>query len=327
MREHVKKVNRRPSDPPAKHKAKTIMMTRYLNRGMEWLDAVRLTIALAICVFASYTDWKTRTASDMNWVAMGGAGLVLLAIELLSLGADWTYFFMLFPVGFVFFDLFWDRRELFEGGVNWTPLALYGLSLAVIAFMLVQHNQELLYYKLVTILVVILIMILLYQFDVIKGGADAKALIALAVLMPAYPIIGQLPLIHMANDWVSIIFPFALLVLFYAALLTIFIPPGLFFYNLYRHDVKMPAMLLGYRLSIAEARGKFVWPMESIKEGKRRFTYFPKDEETGEAALKQLEEAGADMIWVTPKLPFLVPITGAVLTAAVIGNLFLAFMR
>jgi hypothetical protein len=67
--------------------------------------------------------------------------------------------------------------------------------------------------------------------------------------------------------------------------------------------------------------------MENIKEGKRRFTYFPKDDETGEAVLKQLEEAGADMVWVTPKLPFLVPITGAILMAAVIGNLFLAFMR
>jgi prepilin signal peptidase PulO-like enzyme (type II secretory pathway) len=40
-----------------------------------------------------------------------------------------------------------------------------------------------------------------------------------------------------------------------------------------------------------------------------------------------LEKSGADMIWVTPKIPFLIPITVSVLFSSIVGNIIFLFVR
>jgi prepilin signal peptidase PulO-like enzyme (type II secretory pathway) len=71
-------------------------------------------------------------------------------------------------------------------------------------------------------------------------------------------------------------------------------------------------MLLGYRIDAGEAEELYVWPMaEKKKKGA------PPD--TG-ADAAPAPENGDGKIWVTPKIPFILPITAAVIITAVIGN-------
>ncbi|MGD1060791.1 MAG: A24 family peptidase C-terminal domain-containing protein [Methanomassiliicoccales archaeon] len=293
---------------------------------MELLDITRLAMALVVCSLASYSDWKRREASDLHWIVLGAAGLVFIAIDLAARGADPLYYLFLFPIGFVFLDFFWDRKEMFEDGVHPLPIVLYALSILTIGTMIFLRGNEILTWQLTAVIVMFAFFALLYWLNVIKGGADAKALIALSIVFPFYPIIGGLPLIHIPTELASAVFPFSLLILFNAALLSISIPVGLFLYNLARGDVKFPAMMVGYRTSVDEALRKFVWPMERAGNDKR-LRYFPKEDDDEKKILEELKQAGAGRIWVTPKIPFLIPITIGIVFSAVIGNIVMLFLH
>jgi len=86
-------------------------------------------------------------------------------------------------------------------------------------------------------------------------------------------------------------------------------------------------MLLGYRMEVREARGKFVWPMEYLDGGERKIGLFPKGDERENDLLEELEKAGAERIWVTPKVPFLIPLTLSLLLSTLLGNVIFLFLR
>jgi hypothetical protein len=167
---------------------------------------------------------------------------------------------------------------------------------------------------------------LLYQFDVIKGGADAKALIALSIMFPIYPVIGPLPLIPVPFETAQFVLPFPLVVLFNAAILTLAVPVALFAFNVSRRRFRFPAMFIGYVLPIAEAKNKYVWPMERFEDGERKLILFPGPSEDTGADFDRLAEAGIQEVWVTPKIPFLIPITASLVFSVVVGNLLFLFL-
>ncbi|HUL39849.1 MAG TPA: A24 family peptidase C-terminal domain-containing protein [Methanomassiliicoccales archaeon] len=293
---------------------------------MEWLDLSRLLIAIAVLVAASYSDWRTRLASDWYWIILGCVGLGLIAYQLATSGADPLYFLFLVPLGVVFFDIFWERKGILEDGINVLPLLLYLIAALSLVYLALTFWEDLLFWQLLDILIMFGLFILLYQIDVIKGGADAKALISLSLVFPVYPVVGSFPLITVPADLAMLIFPFSLLVLFNAAIISLVVPLGLLFLNLARGDAKFPAMLLGYRVDMAEARRKFVWPMQRVENGVLKFVYFPKDDGENEKILQGLDEFGAKRIWVTPKIPFLLFITAGLMVSAIVGNPVLALI-
>jgi preflagellin peptidase FlaK len=294
---------------------------------MEWLDISRVVVVIVILIIASYTDWRTRMASDLNWVFLGCSGMVMLVLEMVDLDVQWQYYLFLFPIAVLFLDLFWERRGLFENGLNLLVLALYSMVAVSLLFLYVTLGNEQLFWQYLTIPIMFVLLILMYQFDVIKGGADAKALIALSLVFPSYPIFLQFPIISIPDQVVTIAFPFSLLILFNAALLSLVVPIGLLFVNLSRKDVKVPAMFFGYKVAMHDVKLKFVWPMQRVEEGLVRFRYFPKKVEDFNQVLEQLADAGEKSIWVTPKIPFLLFITASVLLSAIVGNFVLLFLR
>jgi preflagellin peptidase FlaK len=174
-------------------------------------------------------------------------------------------------------------------------------------------GNDRLFWQYMTVPIMFVLLILMYQFDVIKGGADAKALIALALIFPSYPIFWQFPVFAIPDPLVTIAFPFSLVILFNAALLSLIVPLGLM-------------LFLGYKVAIQDVKRKFVWPMQRVEAGLVRFRYFPKEDEDFDQVLEQLANAGEKSIWVTPKMPFLLFITASVLLSAVVGNFVLLFL-
>ena len=291
---------------------------------MEELTWARIALAFAVMVAASVSDWRSRTASDAHWYIMGVGGSVLFGLQLFDDEAPWTFFACLVLITLVFVDLLRDRRGMFEEGVNLPPLLLYVLTFLAFGYLSFEHFGETGYWTMLSIPLLVLFFFVLYQLDVIKGGADAKALIALSLVFPIYPELAGLPVLELNDPTALTILPFPVLVLFNGAILTLLVPIGMLLANLLRGDVRFPIMLFGTRMTIEEAKKKHVWPMERVANGVVRTTLFPRSDE--EADWEALREAGADRPWVTPKVPFLIPLTLAVPFSLLMGNLLLYLM-
>jgi preflagellin peptidase FlaK len=169
------------------------------------------------------------------------------------------------------------------------------------------------------------------------GGADAKALIAIAIVFPYYPLldIGG----HLFPVLDSIRSPiFSLAVLGNAVLLPIAIVIAYAVRNLItvplKEIVSNPiALFTGYLMKIDQIKGKHVRLMHRYYEidGKiqKKILFGGKDAdpETFKKLIAwQKEGKIGDKVWVTPKLPFLIPITMGFLIAVFYGDLLMLLM-
>ena len=229
------------------------------------LDIIRLGVGTIILSYASYTDIKTRRASNMLWVIMGSIGAILLAVQYFTTGFDNILYLVFIPI--------------------------------MIAFMYV-----------------------LFRLKLIFGGADAKAIMALAILVPLEPAVLELPL------WKESVMPFSWVIFSNAIILFILIPLSLLIYNIIKGNVEFPYCVLGYKMGIEKAKQSFVWPLEKIKNGKRKFSYMPKKFDT-HAELKAFENEGIKEIWITPKIPFMIPLLAGFLASFFLGDILSHIMQ
>jgi len=151
------------------------------------------------------------------------------------------------------------------------------------------------------------------------GGADAKALMALAILVPIQPLLWDLPL------WPSFL-PGSWSIFANATILFLFIPISLLIINIGKGNLRFPHCFLGYVISVEKAKQTFVWPMEKIKDGKRKLLYMPKNFDV-DKELAEFEKFGIKEIWVTPKIPFMIPLLAGFLAAFFLGDILLQIVR
>ena len=238
----------------------------YTMQGVEiYLDITRLLVGIVILGYASYTDIKTRRASNMNWVIMAIFGAVLLLLEYLTVGIENPMLLIFIPImiGFIY---------------------------------------------------------VLFQLRLIFGGADAKALMAIAILLPFQPSINQFPV------WGQSYMPAYWTVFSNSIILFLLMPLGLLIYNIIKRDIKLPYALLGYKMQISKAREKFVWPLQKIVDGKTKFSYMPKNFDATEE-YDEFKKHKITEIWVTPKIPFMIPLFGGFIFTFVFGDIMYYFMQ
>jgi len=289
---------------------------------MDWLSVLRILVAFLALLLASWSDWNTRTASDSHWLMLGTIGFVLLGVEIFMDGVSPLYYLFLIPLGIIFYDIFWDRPGIFEDGMYDLAVGAYAIAMIVLVALALLLWTEAYFWRLMTIPILIIIFTILYYLDLIKGGADAKALIALAVLFPTYPVIDGFPLIRIPMESLQYLFPFAFLVLFNAALFMIIFPVIFFLINLARGDRRLPAMFFGYRMDLEKAERSFVWILDRVENGGVEVRLFPSEADQQREKADLLRERGVDRVWVTPKIPFLIPLAVSVLFSALVGNPF-----
>jgi len=164
------------------------------------------------------------------------------------------------------------------------------------------------------------------------GGADAKALVAIAIMFPANPSIGLAGLsFPVAGNGLSPVF--ALTVLGNAIALTGVVPSGVLVYNLLTAPaaeiVSNPVgAIAGYRVPVGRPGGKHLRLMHQYGEAgdriERRLAFkgpVLDDDMRARLARWQAEGRIGDHVWVTPQLPFLIPIALGFLTAVVYGDI------
>ena len=175
------------------------------------------------------------------------------------------------------------------------------------------------YYELLFIPIMIALMYLFFQLRLLFGGADAKALMAIAILVPVKPVIGSYPLLDSLMPYSWVIFSNSIV-------LFLIIPLSLFIYNIFKRNLKLPYSFLGYKMNISRAKEKFVWPLERVRDGKIKFAYMPKTFDADEE-YELFEKMGIKEIWVTPKIPFMIPLFAGFLVSFVVGDLLTNFMQ
>jgi len=175
----------------------------------------------------------------------------------------------------------------------------------------------------------------------IFGGADAKCLIAISVLIPVHPGFTLLSYhfpINFNSSLMTAPFPFAITTLFNAAIVSLIAPLSIFFYNvlhLRREELRKNIRLafIGYKLHIdaltdAKQKNKHIRLVHSYEEKKgnveRRHSFggVEIDNDVVEM-LRDYHKQGKldEKVWVTPELPFMLFITAGFFISLFYGNL------
>ena len=217
-------------------------------------------------------------------------------------------FLIVIMVGASYLDL--RTREISD---NVWYIALGGGALINIVQLALDFSSRFLMLLLSSLLIAGIIGFSIYYLGLF-GGADAKAMISIGMILPLYqPLVG----IH----------PFAPVIVFSNGIILSLLPTiFLLFYNLSRiargHAIyagfesektwrKALALIVGYRTR--SAGGKFLLSIERDVDSKKLFDFSP-------------AKAGDDFVetsetWVTPGIPLLVFITAGLLLMLVYGDL------
>jgi preflagellin peptidase FlaK len=178
------------------------------------------------------------------------------------------------------------------------------------------------------------------------GGADAKALMCIALALPIYPS----HLLSQPKGFFSPLFP-----------LTIFTNSVLLgslsvFYALFRNFLwkiknrkdmfegleteslgrKILALFSGYKVTFSKLEKGHIYPLEDVDfdddgKVKRKLIVFPKDEEREEIIARLVENIGEKKleggVWTTPGLPLLIFVTAGMIIALAYGDFIWILLR
>jgi preflagellin peptidase FlaK len=269
-------------------------------------------ITVAVLGSAAASDVRTRTVRDLHWAVIGLAGIVFWLIASWYQGAKWEHLAMAAGSGVIMFDVLWDSDRS-----KAVSAAIYG---SVFVFFLVPYalspSDPSLQAEM-TVPAFYVLYMLMYAAGLLKGGADAKCMISLAVAFPVYPEFWHFPLIDVPEGVLPGVFVFSAAVLFHALLFSLSGAAYIFLRNL-RYGYIGSRALHGYLMDIDDAEKSHVWPMDDT-DGERLFR-IPIPEDPSEI-YSRLRSYGEKEIWVTPMIPFILPVFASVVFVGLAGNL------
>ena len=236
----------------------------------------------------------------------------------------------------------WEKREV--SNRVWLILAPLAFSLTMIEY--VFFAQWLLFYYVLSFAVTFVLATVLFYVGAF-GGADAKALMCLALALPYYPIY-----VISTADFLHPILPVTVFsnAVLLAALTVVYIlfrnllwklRTGSHLFAGFENESvwrKILVLVTGYKVTLAalEKKNLHVYPLEDVAtkesgENERRLLVFPKDE-TQETIVARILSAGREGkvengVWVTPGLPLLIFITVGLIIALLFGDIVWLLMR
>ncbi|MFH1323224.1 MAG: A24 family peptidase C-terminal domain-containing protein [Methanobacteriota archaeon] len=233
---------------------------------------------------------------------------------------------ILFCTPFLLYSCYTDIKTRRVTNKLWIVM-LAGSVLFVLYDILTKGTSYLMLLFLSAGLIFVLVYIL-FQMGTF-GGADAKSLIVISVILPSYPAIHALGYDFPLNKPLIDLFSFG--ILGNAVLLTVVVPLGLALYNISRMGLHIDNPLyifIGYKSRISDLADKHIKLIQSFEEenGLVKFRFRRGGVEINEnviSELKNLSEKGLikDEVWVTPGLPFMIPITLGFFVAVFYGDM------
>ena len=303
---------------------------------MDAFAAARLAVGAGFLAYAAASDVRTRRVHDPVWIALGTIGLVLLLVQVGIDGGGAGLYAVVGPTAILFYAIFYGAPILDEDGVHLRPARLGLFALAALLVLASAwwafgpgNGDTTAYLRLLTMPAMVLVYQGFYQVGLLRGGADAKALIALTLLVPLYPDLSPLPLIQASPavaGAMQVVFPFSLVVLVDAAVLMLVVPLAYLVVNVARWEFEWPVGFLGTKVPI-DALPRHAWLMERIDaHGERYAVLFPSRDKDESGEIAKLRAAGATRVWVETKIPFVLLLFLGFLLAFGVGNLVLGFL-
>ncbi len=209
------------------------------------------------------------------------------------------------------------KREIEEW--HWVFLAVVGFVHALYLSISFQSFRPIIFTAIVFLLMFGLALLLFYLG--LFGGGDGKILMGLGALLPSLA----------GKEYAFGLFPVS--VFDNALIISVLLPIVILFYNLFKKDFpreydsgnlkKILAMTIGYRIKTENLSDKF-YPLEEFKDGQRSIRLFIGDLDFDVAKYKkELKQKRIKDLWVTPGLPFIVPITVGYFVAVFYGDIML----
>ncbi|MCI4331191.1 MAG: hypothetical protein L3K19_05020 [Thermoplasmata archaeon] len=301
---------------------------------MSGLDAVGASeilggmLVVGGLAYAAWKDWRTREVSDRLWQLLAAAG-ALLGLVVVAPGGWLPEVLWLLVSGLVLEHLIpWD--EWVEGWSESLPGALevsaYVGLLAVLGYasFRVGVGTEGVPVIVLAVYVGVVLGRGLFELGVLYGGADAKAVIVVALLLPidGHPLLPVPPAAALGLS----IYPFALTLVMDAALLGAAVPIGLAVRNIARGEFSFPQGFTGYMLAVSDLPHRFVWLRDptfrsALTEEELAVETAAEDQALRARQSKELEASGVARVWVTPQIPFVILLAAGAVAAVLWGNL------
>ncbi|MEM1589370.1 MAG: A24 family peptidase C-terminal domain-containing protein [Candidatus Bathyarchaeia archaeon] len=260
------------------------------------LIGVKIVLSMAVLLYASWSDYRTREVSNNVWIIFAPPAFALTFAEL-----------------FLF---------------DFSALPFFGLCFGLTAAFAI---------------------ILFYAGGF--GGADAKALMCLALALPFYPQELFSPFSGEISPFMRMFFPLTVFsnAIMLAALTAVYLlvhnlawrwktGKALFEDEQKSESIgkKILVLLTGYKVSFWKVKEKWhLYPLEDVERTqdgvKRRLVVFPKDEGRN-AVVERLEEAVKngeipEKVWATPGLPMLIFMTAGLVIALFYGDMVWGIVR
>jgi preflagellin peptidase FlaK len=245
----------------------------------------------------------------------------------------------------------WSDYKTREVSNNiWILFAPLAFALTFTELFLYKETSTMLSYGISFSLTTAFALILFYSGGF--GGADAKALICLALALPFYPQNLFTPLSREISPISQTFFPFT--VFSNSVLLAAATAIYMLFHNIFWHiktgrklfeegyqneslGRKILVLITGYKVSVNKLKEKWhLYPLEDTEENpengfKRKLVLIPKDEDRNmivERLTKAVEaEKIQDTVWATPGLPMLIFITAGLIIALFFGDIVWTCIR
>jgi Flp pilus assembly protein protease CpaA len=323
------------------------------------LDPIRLIIGGTFLLHAAILDIRTRRVPNIVWMRLGAIAVFLLFVHI-AMEGQWYHHLVylplipLFAYAFIEVEQVADLPNWIITKQQWDAMRLVGWA----GFILLAFIGRTGFFTLTLLGMCIFILIIygMYYVRLLHGGADAKGMMVLTLLVPFHPEISIFPLWESEVRNVELIFTFPVVILTMSVIAFAFLPIGLAVYNLMKGDRGLP-MFIGYKMSLKDIPDKHVWLMDQpqyradpnitfmtmvgeaagigtwLREqsytGERKVVYFPKRATPDQLAadLAILKREGVDRTWITPKMPFMVAMLGGFIIAFLGGNLLFALME
>jgi hypothetical protein len=269
------------------------------------LAAVCMCAVAATMVFAAVSDVRSREVDDIHWKAVIAVGIPCSAAA--AMEGSTALPAVLMALSSVFMAI-----HVLTDALPWPASLIVSGAFAVLSYCSAEGIQG--RWTLLAPFVSSLMFLFMYRFRVLAGGADAKALIALA-MVPQYPSIPGIPAVWQVG-WPLSAVPLSVSVLVMAVMLSL-VPMLMLGIRNALEGSYGPRMFTEYRMPLDDVRGSFVWLAEDMEDGEviRRRVMDDVDN-----SLSKLDDAGITDVAVTPMVPFVLYIAAGLLVVLLLGN-------
>ena len=313
------------------------------------LGWTRVLVLLLGMGWAAWMDHKERRVKNEHWLVWIKPAIFIWTLDLMLQGADWTIMLTASAViAYASMSVIGrpSLKDILKGSTldiivtSWYFISLMGVICGAILYqesmpleVLVGNDTSLgaLWWKTLAVGASILLIDLAWRVRMIHGGADAKCLMWVAILVPGW---SAVPLTYSSATTDSIVsLPPAISLLMWGGFIFLLIPFIILGKNLSDGNIKkLSDLRLAWHASmmpLKEVVESHVWLLSSVIEMPdgtttvHHRTRAPSRTPTNEqllANVSALQEIGIESVWVSYKLPLLVFLFPAIIPLVLVGD-------